>query len=196
MIPVPPVPEPPTFNEKARVPGNRWLAKHSSDAKSPQNYWSQFKPQLADAFGYRCAYCTMWISDGTVDHFISCHEDRSQAYEWGNYRYCLGSINSRKGATPAGRLLDPYEVQEGWFKIILPSLELQVSDTVPQQFREQAHFVLDKLGLNNESMVDLRCEWYRMYTSEELNLDGLRKKSPLDRGGRHKGGNVLSANGC
>ena len=53
------------------------------------------------------------------------------------------------------------------------------SITVPQQFREQVHFVLDKLGLNNESMVDLRCEWYRMYTSEELNMDGLRKKAPL-----------------
>ena len=178
MIPVRPVPEPPSFNEQARIPGNRWLARHPE--KRPRDYWSPFLKELADGFGDLCAYCAIYIPvKGTVDHFISCHENRSQAYEWRNYRYCLHTINSRKGATPARRLLDPCKIQEGWFEILLPSLQLRVSDTVPQQFREQADFVLDRLGLNDEWMVRTRCAWYEMYTSGQLTLDGLRKKAPL-----------------
>lgn len=178
MIPVPPVPEPPAFNEQARIPGKQWLVNHP-DAKRPRDYWSPFKKELADGFRDLCAYCAMWISSGTVDHFISCHEDRSQAYEWRNYRYCLHTINSRKGATPAGQLLDPYEVQEGWFEILLPSLQLRVLDNIPRQFQEQADFVLDKLDLNGEWMLRVRSAWYGMYKSGQLTLDGLRKKAPL-----------------
>lgn len=91
----------------------------------------------------------------------------------------MGTINSRKGATPAERILDPYSIQEGWFEILLPSLHLRVSDNVPQQFREQADFVLDKLGLNDEWMIRFRTAWYEMYTSGQLTLEGLWQKAPL-----------------
>ena len=40
---------------------------------------------------------------GTVDHFMSCHEDRSKAYEWRNYRYCAAWINSSKGNRVSSR---------------------------------------------------------------------------------------------
>ena len=43
-----------------------------------------------------CAYSAMYESVGTVDHFVSFHEDRSKAYEWGNYRYSAGWVNSSK----------------------------------------------------------------------------------------------------
>jgi len=122
----------------------------------------------------------MYITIGTVDHFISLHEDRSLAYEWSNYRYCLQTINSYKGKTSAGQLLDPYKIQEGWFEIHLPSLQLRVSDTVPQQLQEWANFTLDKLRLrDHETVLGQRSEWYRMYQSGELTLEGLWKKAPL-----------------
>jgi len=179
MIPVPPVPEPPSFNEKARVPGNRWLANHP-DAKRPRNYWRDFKPQLADGFGDLCAYCAIYIPDGTVDHFISCDEDRSQAYEWSNYRYCAHWINASKGKTPADKLLDPYQIQDGWFEIHLPSLHLQVSNRVPDALRERAAYVLERLHLDkDERVLRLRREWYRMFQEGEITLEGLRKKAPL-----------------
>ena len=122
----------------------------------------------------------MYTPNGTVDHFVSLHEDRSQAYEWSNYRFCAGWINASKGKTPAALLLDPYEVQDGWFEILLPSLQLRVSDQIPDAFRERAEHVLKRLHLrDDERVLRQRREWYRMYRAGELNLEGLRKKAPL-----------------
>ena len=112
MIRFEPVDEPADFQEKARAPGTAWLVANP-DAKRPKDYWTPFKGTLARGFRDLCAYSAMWVSDGTVDHFISCHEDRSKAYEWQNYRYCAGWINSSKGNTPAARLLDPFEIEDG-----------------------------------------------------------------------------------
>jgi hypothetical protein len=76
----------------------------------------------------------MWISSGHVEHFISqsaCLEcDQPHlAYDWANYRYIMPELNSRKGARPP--LLDPFEVQEGWFEIVLPQLHLRVTERIP-----------------------------------------------------------------
>jgi len=51
----------------------------------------------------------MWISSGTVDHFVSCNEDRQQAYEWSNYRYVEGWFNSSKSKRLSSQLLDPFD---------------------------------------------------------------------------------------
>ena len=112
------VPEPAGFDRRARVPGNAWLAAHP-DADRPKDYWTPFKGELAAGFHNLCAYSAMHEPVGTVDHFISCHEDRSKAYERENYRYCAAWINSSKGNVPAGDLLDPHEVEEGWFELLL-----------------------------------------------------------------------------
>ena len=34
--------------------------------------------------------------DGTVDHFLSTDQRRDLAYEWTNYRYATGWLNSSK----------------------------------------------------------------------------------------------------
>ena len=133
----------------------------------------------------------MYEPVGTVDHFVSFHEDRSQAYEWGNYRYCAQWINAGKGKTPADKLLDPYKIQDGWFEIHLPSLQLQVSNRVPDALRNRAAYVLERLHLrDDERVLRQRREWYRMFQDREISLEGLRKKAPLiavavTRAGRH-----------
>ena len=190
MIHVSRVDKPEAFDQKVRIPGNKWLREHP-DAKPLAYYWNtrKLKPGdknstcrqlLADGFQNRCAYCAMYIPVGTVDHFVSFHEDRSQAYEWSNYRFCEGSINASKGKMRAALLLDPYEVQDGWFEILLPSLQLRVSDQIPDAFRERATCTLKQLHLcDDERVLRQRREWYRMYQDGELNLEGLRKKAPL-----------------
>jgi hypothetical protein len=40
--------------------------------------------------------------------------------------------------------MDPFEVQDGWFEIILPSLELVVSDSIPAEHREHAELTLTR----------------------------------------------------
>ena len=68
------VPEPEDFDERAKAPGTRWLAAHP-DAKRPKDFWTPFKGALAQGFRSLCAYSAMYEPVGTVDHFVSCHED-------------------------------------------------------------------------------------------------------------------------
>lgn len=122
----------------------------------------------------------MYEGVGTVDHFVSISEDRSQAYEWANYRYCSGWINSSKRNEPSWKMLDPFDVQNGWFELHLPSMQLRVTDAVPDQVRERAEYVLDRLHLSNdERLVRQRRTWLEMYQHEEISLAGLESMAPL-----------------
>ncbi len=68
----------------------------------------------------------MYEPAGTVDHFVSWHEDRSKAYEWGNYRFSAAWINASKSRTPVADILDPFNIEDGRFELLLPSLQLRV----------------------------------------------------------------------
>ena len=179
MIRFEPVPEPEDFQERASTPGAAWLAAHP-DAKRPRDYWTPFKGALAAGFQNLCAYSAMYEPVGTVDHFVSWHEDRSKAYEWENYRYCAAWANASKQKAPAATLLDPFEVEDGWFELLLPSLQLRVSDAIPAELRERAEHTLTRLHLrDDERVLRQRREWHRMYQSGELSLEGLARKAPL-----------------
>ena len=84
--------EPHDFDQRCRQPGNDWLAANQ-DCKRPRDFCSPFRLLLAAGFRDLCAYSAMWLSDGTVDHFDA---DHALAYEWSNYRYAAGWINSSK----------------------------------------------------------------------------------------------------
>lgn len=180
MIPVRnPIPEPENFDEKCRKAGNKWLDANP-DCKRPRDYWSPFRPALAKGFVDRCGYGAMWVSSGTVDHFVSCNEDVKLAYEWANYRFVEGWINSSKRNMLSADILDPFDVGEGWFEILLPSMQLALTDVVPKEFRDKAERTLMKLALrDDERILRTRREWYRMYQEGELTLEGLRVKAPL-----------------
>lgn len=173
------VAEPSTFDREVRQPGLLWLESHTSGR--PKDYWSSYKGDLARGFGHLCAYSAMFEPVGTVDHFVSCDEDRAQAYSWSNYRYASAWLNSSKSNLASSTILDPLEVQDGWFKILLPSLQLVVDeDRIPQEFLGRAQFVLERLHLrHDERVLRQRQEWYRMYTDGELTLEGLARKAPL-----------------
>lgn len=164
---------------QARQRGQQWLETHPSD-KRPVDYWSEFRDALAVGFRDRCGYGAMWIPSGTVDHFVSCNEDRTQAYEWSNYRYLDGWLNSSKSKKRSQDLLDPFEVGEGWFEIDLPSLQLKLTNAVPAEYRARAEQTLRNLPIrDDERLIKQRRAWYELYEQGELTLDGLRKKAPL-----------------
>lgn len=174
--------EPPEFEERCRQRGKRWLTENPN-AKRPKDYWTEFRPQLADGFRDLCAYTVMYTPSGTVDHFLSWEKTRSErphlSYEWSNYRFCAGWMNSSK-STIDEAVLDPFDVQNGWFEIILPSLQMRLTDEVPPGLREIANYTLKRLHLrDDERVIRQRREWYRMYQSGELSLDGLSRKAPL-----------------
>lgn len=71
-------------------------------------------------------------------------------------------------------------LQGGWFEILLPSLQLVLTDAVPQDKREIAQYTLMRLHLrDDERIIRQRREWYRMYQDGGLSLEELEKKAPL-----------------
>jgi hypothetical protein len=179
MIPCQRVPEPKSFKAKAKLPGQAWLKANPSAAR-PKPLWGQFTPQLALGFQGLCGYAAMFDpTGGTVDHFISFKSRPDLAYEWDNYRLASGPLNASKQNADAA-VLDPYEVREGWFEIILPSLQLRATPLVPAALREKAEFTLTRLQLRDgERVIRWRQAWYAMYQSGRLNIDGLRQVAPL-----------------
>lgn len=176
MIPVAPVPEPADFEERARRPGNAWLAENQG-VKRPRDYWSPFRAVLADGFADRCGYTAMYIDMGTIDHLRSFKTNPELAYEWSNYRYAASWINSAK---KTGDVLDPYEVGEGWFEVLLPSLQLVATDKVPPEHRALVERTLKHLPIaHDERVVRQRRSWYEKYKEGKLSLDGLRMHAPL-----------------
>ncbi len=171
--------EPADFDARCRKPGNEWLAAHPGGQR-PRDYWSPFKRRLADGFGELCAYAAMYEPVGTVDHFVSADEDRSLAYEWANYRYASAWINSSKKNTRAAEILDPFLVESGWFRILLPSLQLVTTERIPIAIRPLAESTLRRLHLgDDERVIRQRRAWYKLWQRGELTLVGLRQMAPL-----------------
>lgn len=169
--------EPADFDSRCRQPGIRWLNEHAAPAR-PRDYWTQFKPRLADGFRNLCAYSAMYEPVGTVDHFESVTNRRQRAYDWDNYRFASAWVNSSK--SKAQQVLDPFLIEDGWFRILLPSLQMMVTDQVPGGLRALAEETVRRLHLSDdERVIRQRREWYRMYQEGQLSLDGLRTKAPL-----------------
>jgi hypothetical protein len=178
MIRVQPVPEPAQFDSKVRQPGNAWLAQINDTTVRPKDLWSHFLSDLADGFGNRCGYRAMWDTDGTVDHYLSCKNHRHLAYEWSNYRFSSGSVNSSKKNLD-NLTLDPFEVDDNWFEVIFPSFQLVLTNNVPTNMRDKAQFTLDRLKLRNGNKVrEARRLYYGLYRDGKITLEGLRTFAP------------------
>jgi hypothetical protein len=173
-----PAPEPEGFDTWCRQPGRAWLEQHPPPAR-PRDFWSPFKPDLADAFDGLCGYSCMHEPVGTVDHYLSCREERERAYDWSNFRFASQWINSSK-QNADDDVLDPFEVGDNWFEILLPSLQLVLTDRIPAEMRARAEHTLKRLHLRDDERVTRqRRAWYELYQSGDLSLAGLRKMAPL-----------------
>jgi hypothetical protein len=119
------------------------------------------------------------LAPRTVEHYLSRDNYRNLAYEWSNLRFASGWINSCKG-TLDDQVLDPFDLGEDWFEILLPSLQLVLTDKVPEQQRQKAEFTLKRLRLrDDERVLRQRQSWYQLYLDGDLTLQGLEKKAPL-----------------
>lgn len=175
--------EPAEFDLRCRQKGLQWLANNPRanrrDGQRPRDYWSRFKPQLADAYRGLCAYSAMHEPVGTVDHFVSVNANERLAYEWDNYRFASGWINSSKNK--AGNIIDPLDVRDDWFEVLLPSLQLVIiPENIPAHLRDLASDTLVRLHLrDDERVLRQRRKWYQMYQQGRLTLEGLRDVAPL-----------------
>ena len=177
MIPFSRTPEPAHFDERVRQPGMAWLARAQAKDRPPA-YWRRVAPDVREAFRSLCAYAAMYVPDGVVDHFRPLRHHPQLAYAWSNYRYASHLMNAIKG--DAQGLLDPFDVRQGWFELLLPSLQLVVSDRVPPRWRALADHTLVRLRLrDDERILRWRQQWYALYREGRLSLEGLRAVAPL-----------------
>lgn len=178
MIPVPRPPEPPGFDAACRRRGAKWLDEHPAAKRLPA-YWLPFRAHLADGFANLCGYSALYEPVGSVDHFLSSKKQRGLAYEWDNYRFAAEWINKSK-QNADDDVLDPFEVGEDWFEIVLPSLQLRVTDRVPARHRARAEYTLTRLRLDHdERVLRQRRAWYALYRSGRLTFEGLAIVAPL-----------------
>lgn len=179
MIPVAAAAEPDEFDARCRQPGRRWQRANPA-AKRPKALRAPFIADLADGFDNLCGYCALLDpTGGTVDHYLSVTARPDLAYEWSNFRFANQAMNASKKNADA-QVLDPYEVGVGWFEVILPSLQLQLTSRVPPALRAKAEFTLERLGLRDgERVIRARRQWYALYQDGDLTLDGLRQCAPL-----------------
>jgi hypothetical protein len=179
MIPVKPVPKPGTFESKAGKPGRAWL-QANPDAARPRDYWTPFLADLGEGFTGRCGYAAMLDpTGGTVDHYLSFKSRPDLAYEWTNLRFASQPLNASKKAADE-TVLDPYSVSDGWFEILLPSLQMRVTDVVPAAERARAEYTIQRLRLRDgERVIRWRRSWYEMYLAGKLTLEGLEEVAPL-----------------
>lgn len=116
---------------------------------------------------------------GVVDHYLSCGNHPKRAYEWRNYRYASAWINCSKG-TEDEKVLDPLEVQDDWFQVLLPSLQLVLTDRIPAEQRQRAQYTLERLHLrDDERVIRQRRAWYSEFESGGISLNELERVAPL-----------------
>ena len=90
----------------------------------------------------------------TVDHYIPKSLDVRSAYEWSNYRFACARMNARKGV--AAEVLDPFEVQDGWFQLELVRFQLLPAPGLPSELVARIETTIQLLGLNDEDCKQTR----------------------------------------
>lgn len=98
-----------------------------------------------------------------------------RAYDWQNLRYSAGWFNSARKRTPVP---DPFQVQPGWFRLSLPSLQLDATELVPEVEAERVQNVLVWLK-NDLRVMRGRRKWYALYREGKISLEGLDAVAPM-----------------
>lgn len=144
MRPLAPSPEPAAFHERARLRGNRWLARRQAAKPSDfPAYWNEFREEVQTAFAGCCAYLGFPIPSGQIDHFVAKSKDRTKTYEWSNYRWGEPRVNQLKSDAD---FLDPFALQPGWVAIDPVTLEYEAGADLPSPLRDVAEATFNVLN--------------------------------------------------
>lgn len=120
-------------------PGRRRPKVADTEADIPAHkfppFWRDALDDMLDAYERRCAYLAMYIHHATgsptVDHVTPKSHAWDQVYEWSNYRLCSAIVNAKKADLLT--LVDPFDVQSGWFELNLATFHVQRGSTAPQR---------------------------------------------------------------
>ena len=205
MMRVHPAPEPNAFDERVRQPGRRALDKLAAEKYSGSKevipasefppYWRRSLDDLLVAYNRICSYLCLYIPRGTgarsVDHMVPKSLAWDRAYEWGNYRLACSLMNSRKGA--AACVLDPFEVEDGWFVLELVAFQVFPADGLAGPTAAAVEKTIERLRLNDAECCGAREEYAEKYWSECVRFDYVRRYAPFVAAELHRQNRLLEA---
>jgi hypothetical protein len=166
-------------------------------AKAFPGYWTRALDDLLAAYHRICAYTCFYIEPVTgaasVDHMVPKSLAWNRVYEWLNYRLACSLMNSRKGAAPD--VLDPFEVEDGWFTLELVAFQVKPGDGLDPQIRANVERTIDRLRLNDLDCRAQREAYAINYLEGHIGLDYLSRRAPfvareLRRQGRLRAGDA------
>jgi hypothetical protein len=178
LIHVEPQPEPPDFDAKVRQPGRADLSSPEGELRP---HWRHCASQLWEAYRGICAYSCLYIPRGTgarsVDHFLPKSRRRELAYEWSNYRLACGRMNARKNDLED--VLDPFEVQDGWFALELSTLQVIPGEGLSEELRARVQGTIDRLDLNGGEFTQQREEYFTLLQEGSVDLRFIVRHCPF-----------------
>jgi len=149
-------------------------------------YWTRALPALHKAYRGICAYACIYIepiTGPTVDHFVAITRSAPhEAYEWNNFRLACSLMNARKNAFPD--VLDPFDVQDGWFALDLNTFEVQPAEGIGAELKQRVENTVDRLALNSRECVTMRKRWFDAYwlpknPTQRVPLEFLENQAPF-----------------
>ncbi len=156
-----------------QLPGNR-------GAQDASPLWRRYRDETAELFGYMCCYTAVTVYNGTADHFIPWSKVRKSqqahlAYQWSNIRYAAGWINSSKQDV---EFPDPFKVDDDWFELHLPSLELRATTKVPPSAKAAVDNLLKRV-CDDDRIMRVRREHLAQYRQGLRPLALVDAENPL-----------------
>jgi hypothetical protein len=135
---------------------------------------------LRSAHNGICNYSAVWIprsGGSTVDHYEPLARRHDLAYEWSNYRFASQYVNGRKGQST--HLLDPFDIQAEWFALEFPSLLVIQGSQLPLEIADRFRRTVERLGLNDEKLIQDRLHWLRQYCEGSAPFQFLVRHAPF-----------------
>ncbi len=205
MIPLQIAPEPTSFAEKVRRPGENALAcmageplphrrlgrpitakkkvgKHEV-AKTIDDfpYWQECLDDLHEAYRGICAYYCFRVEKAAlpqVDHFVAkAVPGPTLAYEWSNFRLACGYANTCKNDFPG--VLDPATISAGEFVLDLLNLRVSPSSSLTGNRRDDVAQTIDRLKLNEGRALEVRHHAMEHFRAGRVTLDFLEQDHPF-----------------
>jgi hypothetical protein len=177
-------PEPERFYEKVQEKGEAFLAscpRPKGKEWDSHSYWRAIIPDLYNAYLGICVYTCIWTPFDTgwktVEHFKPKDRYPQEAYQWNNYRFVCGTMNGRKGDYED--VLDPFKLQDGWFIMHFPSLQLKPGRQLKDEEKESVKKTIKRLKLNESACVRGRKDWLMPYLQKEYGFSFLEKRAPF-----------------
>lgn len=182
MIRVAQQPEYEGFDQSVRQRGQAFLRGNpnpNSQQFKKHNYWSSCLQNLHAVYQGQCAYTSRHLVEtGSVDHFLPKSRYPHLAYEWDNFRLARQVINSRKGNSE--EVVDPFQVEQGWFVLDLPSCLVKAGEELTAEIRASVNRTINTLALNqDERLVQERCDLLVNLADGDITLRYLDRHYPF-----------------